>query len=566
MKTWDVAQTIDSSIKEDGREKEILALLLASRGIEGDTQRKAFLSPKNPFLLTCEDVGINKNELDRAIKRIRNAVEKKESIVVYADYDADGVTACAVMWEGLHALGARIMPYIPSRADEGYGLSEKGIDYVHKAYSPSLIITVDHGITGKDKVSYGKNLGIDFVVTDHHVKPKDLPDCPIVHTVLLSGAGISWFLVKELFKGLPEKKALVSDLLGLATIGTVADMIPLTGINRSLVKHGLSSLQKTGRQGIVAMTSEAGIPKESIGPYDISHVLAPRINAMGRLDHALDSLRLLCTKDENRAHSLSEKLGSTNKERQQLTFDMTTHAKGSVMNIYGEKVEKNILIVSHESYNQGVIGLVAGKLVEAYYRPSIVIAKENVFSKASARSIPGFNIIDAIRSLSDLLVDAGGHPMAAGFTIETKNIEAFVSGMEELAGEKITKDLLLQKLRIDIDMPLSFVTETLWEEIQKMEPFGFGNPEPVFSTRNVSVIDAHMIGNGNKHLKLKVRQNMGDKKPVIHGSVFDAIAFGMGELHPDLTHEKPVDIAYTIDMNEWNGRRNLQLKIKDVVF
>lgn len=524
---------------------KIIDTLLENRGLTSGKDIESFLHPPDPGALTARDVGIDKTQLAKAVARINKAIKNGQSIVVYADYDADGITAGAVMWETLHGLGARVMPYIPHRVEEGYGLSTKGIEAVRAQHDPSLIITVDHGITAKDKVAYAASLGIEVIVTDHHVKPDDLPDCIIVHTTELCGAGVSWFVAKELSKPSGE-------LLALASIGTIADLVSLTGANRSIVKYGLRELNKTKRVGLIALMRDAGLIGGDLTTYDVSHVLAPRLNAMGRLVHAMDALRLLCTKQADKAMLLARQLGLTNKERQQLTVDTSLHAKGIVDSRTSETLPK-LLFVAHDTYNPGVIGLVAGKLVEEYYRPAIVVSQGPEISKASARSISGFNIVEAIKTCKDILVDVGGHPMAAGFTVETKNLDLLKSRMEEFVQKNLKDEFLTRELRIDIELPLSEVTGELWLTLRDFEPFGFGSPEPVFATRGVTVSAVRLIGADGKHLKMRI------------GNI-DAVAFGMGKLYPKITSDTPVDIAYTIDMNVWNGNRNLQLKIKDIQF
>jgi len=520
-----------------GTEK-ITNILLKNRDVD-----KSFLHPPDPCSLTPKDVGIDGPALRNAISRIKKAILKKESVVVYADYDADGITAGAIMWEALYGLGARVMPYIPHRIEEGYGLSIKGIDAVRQEFDPSLIITVDHGITAKEQVAYAKSLGIEVIITDHHTKPDKLPDCTIVHTTDLCGAGVAWFVAKNLL-GSDPKTCQTPDI-AFAAIGTIADMVPLTGANRSIVKFGLEELNKTKRAGLLALIKDAGLTLGDLSTYSVSHALAPRLNAMGRLVHAMDALRLLCTKREDKAMLLARQLGLTNKERQQLTIDTVSHALQGV----SLKTYKKLIFVSHETYNPGVIGLVAGKLVEEYYRPSIVVSKGPEISKGSARSITGFNIVEAIRNFKDLLIDVGGHPMAAGFTVETKNLDRLRRKLESLAEKTIPDDLLTRELRIDMELPLSEITEKLWKELQDFAPFGMGSPEPVFAARGITVSDARLIGAEGKHLKFK--------------TPLDAIAFNMGNLIGKLT--KPIDIAYTIDMNVWNGNKKLQLKIKDIL-
>jgi single-stranded-DNA-specific exonuclease len=528
----------------------IVEVLLQNRGI---TEKHSFLHPKSPMDLTPKEVGINAKELKQAFVRIQKAIKDKESIVVYTDYDADGITAGAVLWEALYELGARVMPYVPHRVDEGYGLSEKGIDRVQKEFDPTLIITVDHGITAVNQVAYAKKHGIDVVVTDHHVKPKSIPDCPTIHTTDLSGAGVSWFLANML---LSQNKEKARDLLALTAIGTIADMVPLVGANRSIVVYGLKELKTTKRFGILALLKDAGITQSAITTSDVSHIIAPRINAMGRLEHALDALRLLCTKNADRATALAQVVSLTNKERQQLTIDTTTHA----IELYKKKDEKtipHILVVSDPSYNQGIIGLVAGKLVETYYRPSIVIAQGEIISKASVRSIRGFDVITFLRNHSSLLVDIGGHPMAAGFTIETKNIKKFTKEVQEAAKADMKESLLVRSISIDLEIPISAIGSSLYERIIKFAPFGIGNPEPVFATKGVIVESIRLIGAKQNHLKLKVSH------PLVK-TPFDAVGFGMGEWYGKIKQGMNVDVAYTIDMNEWNGNTNIQLKVRDI--
>ncbi|MBI5448880.1 single-stranded-DNA-specific exonuclease RecJ [Candidatus Gottesmanbacteria bacterium] len=547
MKKWEIIHK--------GKTDDLVSMLLKNRGIIGKKDISCFLNPPDPAVLTPRDVNIETTSLAKAIKRIQKAIETKESIVVYSDYDADGITAGAVMWETLNQLGARVMPYIPHRVDEGYGLSVKGIDTVKELYNPTLIITVDHGITAREKVVYAKTLGIEVIVTDHHVKPALLPDCTVVHTTSLCGAGVSWFLAKELLRAMNHKLpvAFSMELLSLAAIGTIADMVPLVGANRSIARFGLAAINETKRVGLEALMADAGLTKGTVGTYDISHMIAPRLNAMGRIEHALDALRLLCTKQRDRADLLAQKLGMTNRERQQLTVDTTLHAKNFLTSRSPSIHSHKLIFLSHESYNQGVIGLVAGKLVEEYYRPAIVVSKGEVVSKASARSVAGFNIVEAIKTCSDILIDVGGHPMAAGFTVETKHLTALQDRLENLADKELDEEKLTRLLRIDLEIPLETATEALWQQIRGFEPFGFGNAEPVFATRGVVVGDVRLVGKDKKHLKLRIQS-----------LTIDAIAFGLGELYGKFTPDKPVDIAYSIDMNTWNGNRKLQLKIKDI--
>jgi len=551
MKNWNIkyvsrdeVQTVD----------DVIQILLQNRGLAGRSEQKAFLHPKDPLTLTPTDVTIDGHALNNALKRIQSAIKKQESIVVYSDYDADGITAGSIMWEALHALGAQVMPYVPHRIDEGYGLSEKGIDTCIAEFNPALIITVDHGITAYEQVEYAKKLGVDVIITDHHLPPEKIPDCTIVHTTNLCGAGVSWFIAKTLLLK-QEKQAEANDLLALAAIGTIADMVPLIGANRSIAKYGLVEIAKTNRIGIKALIHEAGIEERMMTTSDISHMIAPRLNAMGRLDHAIDALRLLCTKNKERAEMLATKLGVTNKERQQLTVDSTLHAFAGLSKIENIK-ENKILVVSDPSYNPGIIGLVAGKLVEEYYRPSIVIAVGEFVSKASARSIIGFNIVEFIRSAGDLLVDVGGHPMAAGFTVETKNISALKDFFESHIESVLDTSLFVRSLFVDMELPYFLVTRSLVDALKDFAPYGLANYEPVFVTKGLVVDQVRKIGAKQNHLKLKLKNS--EKR------VMDAVAFGLGVLADSIPAGTVIDVAYTIDENTWNGTTTVQMKIRDI--
>ncbi|MBI3956074.1 single-stranded-DNA-specific exonuclease RecJ [Candidatus Gottesmanbacteria bacterium] len=546
----------------------LLRTLLQNRGIKTKKEIEDFLHP--PYPPDIPDLP----DMSKAVTRIRKAIKHKESIVVYADYDADGITAGAIMWESLHHLGAHVMPYIPHRVEEGYGLSVKGIDAVRAQYDPSLIITVDHGITAWEKVEYAKKMGMDVIVTDHHVKPKKLPDCTIVHTTQLSGAGVSWFLARHVILASESSSASRipvgswtsqddAALLELAAVGTIADMVPLVGPNRSIAKYGLAAINETKRVGLEALIADAGLTKGALDVYAVSHMVAPRLNAMGRIEHAMDALRLLCTKQQSKAALLAQKLGFKNRERQQLTLDTTAHAlQGLSLLKQGETLRK-LLFVVHESYNPGVIGLVAGKLVEKYYRPAIVVSKGKVYSKASARSINGFNIVEAIRSCSDILVDVGGHPMAAGFTVETKHLKTLQKRLEKLAEQELDEVKLTRTLNIDAEIPLDLVTQEFYQAIQQLQPFGLGNPEPVFMTRMILVKEARLVGEGGKHLKLRISASTHQRINALTPPI-DAIAFNQGSLYGKLQSGQPVDLAYTIALDTWNGNSRLQLKIKDI--
>lgn len=544
----------------------IIENLLVNRGLKTKESREQFL---HPSLSHLEKEFFDKKQLKKSIERMKTAIEKKEQIVVYSDYDVDGITGTAILWETFKESGARVMPYVPHRMSEGYGLSTKGIDNLLKDFPDTkLILTVDNGISANDAVAYAREKTIDVIVTDHHTKPDVLPDAyAILHTTELSGSGVA-YMVSMLWRQsvrvserqgvkvsefhsvrVSEGQGEGKDHLALAALGTIADLVPLTGANRVIASFGLEALNKTKRLGIRALIDEIGLSEKRIGAYEVGFMIGPRINASGRLGHAIDALRLLCTKNQARAWMLAKSLNELNKKRQDMLVTSTEHALTLV-----EK-DHALLIVSHETYHEGVIGLIAGNLVEAYYKPAIVLSKGDVYSKASARSIKGFNIVEAIRSCSELLVGVGGHPMAAGFTIETARIDAFTSRVQQIAREQIGDDMLEKSLRVDGEIPLQFVTQQLYDAIQAFRPFGVANPEPVFATTGVEILDVRTVGRDQTHLKLVVRQGH---------TTFNAMAFGKARLFPGIAPGQKADIAYSISVNEWNGTVSLQLIVRDI--
>jgi len=523
--------------------KEIEKILLGNRGIVKPKDRKEFFHPTHPEKLSLADLGIDPSQVKKVKQRIKKAQKTGELVIVYGDYDADGICGTAVLWERLHALRLNVLPYIPERFSEGYGLNEKSIRRL-KEENPNLglIITVDHGIVAGAKIEVAKALGIDVVITDHHEPGKKKPK-PFaqVHTTKISGSAVAWILAREIK---PSNEG-----LELVAIGTIADQLALVGPNRAFAKHGLDALRRSSRLGLNALYQEAGIVKDSIGPYEVGFIIAPRINAMGRLTHAIDSLRLLCTKNEDRAYNLAKLLNKTNLERQRIVEEVVLHAKGVTLK------KKGVIVLAHESYHEGVIGLAAAKLVEQFYRPAIVISKKGDIAKASARSISGFNIIEAIRKLEDLLIEGGGHPMAAGFSINTDKIEEFSKRLDEISIPLLTEEILTKRLKIDLKIGFENLGQKLLALVNSFEPTGLGNPAPVFLTEGVGVVDARVVGRDSTHLKLTLVE--GENK-------LEAIAFGLGGLYTSLSPDAKIDIAYALEENTFNGSTSLQLKIKDI--
>lgn len=534
---------------EKRTDPNIIAHLLNLREIR---DKDKFFNTPHPSSLTANEIGLEKKALDSALARIHQAIKKKEQIVVYGDYDVDGITATAIIWETLNNKGANVLPYIPDRKTEGYGFSQVGIEQIMQKHKPALIITVDHGITGTEHVERLQNQGVDVVVSDHHHAPEaDKKEklaknaAAVVHTTRLSGSGIAYFLTQSFL----QKDDPDDEQLALAALGTIADVLPLKEANRQIARHGLSALTKTRRVGLCALKDEAGIAAAEIEPYHVGYILGPRINAAGRIAHALDALRLLCTNDKTAAQSLAAKLGSFNRQRQKLLEQQLTH---TLLNIKEAGRLPPLLILADEIYDEGIIGLIAGKLTDRYHRPAIVIAKgADGKAKASARSIEGVNIINLIREVEDLLLSSGGHPLAAGFSLEADSIPTVAEELLRAAAERIDKETLLRVLNIDAEVPLNLVNRELYDKLVLFAPFGKDNSEPLFCSRNLYLDNVRPVGNEGKHLKFTV------------GGI-DAIAFGRGYLLEKLNLAEPVDIAYHIDLNRWNDREILQLKIRDI--
>jgi single-stranded-DNA-specific exonuclease len=538
-----------SPLRKKFKTEEIIKILLANRGIKTKKEMEEFLHPPKPEELTEKDVGIKISQIKKAAERIKQAIKKGEKIIVYGDYDTDGICGTAILWETLYQLGANVLPFIPSR-EEGYGLKTERIEQMAQE-GVKLIITVDQGIVAYQQTEQAKKLGVDVIVTDHHVPGEKKPQAlAIVHTIRLCGAGVAWFLAKSL----PKSETNKAKGLDLVTLATIADMVPLIGPNRSLVKYGLEKLRHTKRLGLLSLFDFAGIKKESLGVFEVSYLISPRLNATGRLDDPMDSLRLICTQDEKRAISLAQKIDQQNRERQNLTEKTILHAREVWLK---QDSQETLIFVAHESYQEGIVGLVAGKLAEEFCRPAIVVSKGGEFSRGSARSVKEFNILEAIRSCADLLGSHGGHQKAAAFVIETNKIEILKERLNTFAKENLKDKDLSPSLVVDLELDLSDLSPNFYESLARLEPFGEGNPQPVFVSRKVKIVEAKMVGNGHKHLKLLVA-------PSNSNLVFEAIGFGMGEIFSQLSPERRVDIAYNLLLNEWQGQKRLQLKIKDI--
>ena len=540
------------------RRQEIIDLLLLNRGLTTKKQKQDYLNPKKPQDYSLKELEINPTHLKKAVARIKKAIKKKELIFVYGDFDADGVTATAVLWETLHHLKANTLPYLPPRDDKIRGLSPQGIDEIIalKNKTPGLIITVDNGISSFKGTDYANKKGIDVIITDHHQPAtvsgkKKLPKAhAIVHSTKLAGVGVSWYLANQLNLNL--------QLLDLTAIGSIADMMPLMGVNRSIAKFGLARLRKSTRPGLIALADLAGFELKDIEGYQASFVIGPRLNAMGRMSHAIDSLRLLCTNDVNKAKTLAQTVNQTNQDRQDQTMDMFFHA----LNITEKLIKSNngtipkIIFIAEKSFHDGLVGLVASRLVEKYHRPSAVVALGKTHSKVSIRSVEGFDAIKNIRSISKDLMELGGHPMAAGFTVDNGKLGIIKTKLTKLAEDQLTDKQLTKTFEVDCELNPSDINWELYDDLEKLRPFGFGNSRPVFISKKVPVASFKAVGQDQKHLKLSLKSTSQE---------IPAIAFNFGHLANSLSQNQPIDVIYTLDKNVWNGQKSLQLKIKTIL-
>lgn len=546
-------------ISDEIKVSPMLATILAVRGITNPDDAKRFLYPEltdmhSPFLM---------KGMDRAINRILQAAGNKQKILVYGDYDVDGITATALLVRVLRSIEADVLFYLPNRFIDGYGLSTHGIDYA-VSNAVSLIITVDCGIAAKDVVDYGNQLGIDTIITDHH-EPKE--EMPLAYAVVnpkqegclypdkdLSGVGIALKVAHALMQTTNVPISFPS-LLPLAAIGTVADIVPITGENRIIVRHGLKLLSSTREPGLVSLLEVSGIRgKVAIDTADVGFKLGPRLNASGRIEDAALSLELLLTDTHHEAIRLAKILDERNTLRQQIQKEVLDEAR----QLAGHQDNKKVIVVAKDDWHQGVLGIVASKLVDEYGYPAIVIAYENGKGKGSGRSIPQFHLLNGLIKCDELLVAYGGHKHAAGISIKREMVDDFRKAINEHA-EEILQDEDLSKGMDVFDINLEEVNPKLvWEIENLLAPFGIGNPRPVFSSFFVSVAGNPRIV-GNKHLKIKVAS--GTRQ-------IDAIGFGLGEMFDAVSslrnNQKKVHLAYRPQMNEWEGMSTLQLNLKDI--
>ena len=533
---------IDKSFSES----DFLDLLLKNRQIKKSDYDDFF----KPHFPDNSDFNINKKELEKAIDRVNLAIKNNENILIYGDYDVDGITATAILWQVLYQKGAKILPFIPDRETDGYGIRSKSFfDFeTQKNIHFDLLITVDNGIVANAELEKIAKKNTDIIIVDHHLPTENLPKVSaIIHSLNFSGSALSWFFASQFDKNAD---------IGLAAAGTVADCLPLVGINRNIVVHGLKSLQKIPNPGIKKLIEVSGIKQDSVSAYDLGFVIGPRINAVGRLSNPTEALRLLCSQNSVQASKYAQNLDKFNKDRQNIQKDNLKIAEENNLD------NKNKLIfISHKDFLPGIIGLIAGRLTEKYYLPSIIISIGDEYSKGSCRSIKELNIIESLRQFNDDLVDLGGHAGAAGFTIKTENIKKFQTKVTDLINDQLKNIDLKPSVTVESEMKLSAVTIKNCRLIGKFEPFGIDNTKPLFLFKNLRIIQKRVLGATGDHLKLKLDDPATDKLENIPA---DAIAFKKGDLDSQFKTGDLINIIASLDLNVWNGQTSPQLIVKEI--
>jgi len=541
----------------------VMAQILYNRGLTDPDLARAFLRGEtplsDPFLL---------KEMPEAVARIREALRRGEPIAIYGDFDADGVTATALLVQALQRLGGRVQPYIPDRADEGYGLNEKALDKL-AAQGVRLVITVDSGIRSVDEARHAARLGLDLIVTDHHYPGAVMPEALAVINPKradcaypfkeLAGVGLAFKLAQALLQAERQEPTLAREvppaweenLLDLVALGTVADIVPLQGENRTLVRRGLAQINEAQRPGVRALLERAGLTPGQVNAERIAYVLGPRLNAAGRLRSAMIAYELLNAPDLSAAEPLAKQLNDLNEERQRLTQQALEEAKRQIEE---SPPQGPVLFAEGEGFQAGIVGLVAGRLTEDYYRPAVVMERGPQTTRGSARSIPEFHITAALDECRDLLVKYGGHAAAAGFTVRNDDVPALKERLQSLAAQCLKEHELVPTLLVDAEVRLADLNENLQRDLARLEPCGYDNPAPILCVRGVKVVNVRTNRSDGKHLILTLTDGWW---------TWDAIAFHRAHWQSHLTPPMDVDVAFMLEMSEWNGERRLRLNVQD---
>ncbi len=536
---------------------KILCNILVQRGLNDFNKSKDFFRPQlselhSPWLM---------KDMDKAVERILQAIDTNEKILVYGDYDVDGTTSVASMFQFIQQLTKQVEFYIPHRYREGYGVSKMGIDYA-KENGFSLIVSLDCGIKSIDLIAYAKTLDIDFIVCDHHLPDNELPEAVAILNAKqvdcnypykeLCGCGVGFKLMQALSEKLQIPEESYLQYLDLVSIAIAADIVPITGENRILAYYGLQRVNENPSAGIKALMQLAGVQKVMY-ITNLVFIIAPRVNAAGRMDDAKKAVQLFIEKDVNKAMEFSEMLHSDNTDRKEADSSTTLEALAII-----EKDENNInrksTVVYQEHWHKGVVGIVASRLIETYYRPTIVLTKSGEYIAGSARSVAGFNLYEAIYACKEHLLGYGGHFAAAGMTLLEENIEAFSNAFEKVVSETIPDELLIPEIVIDAEVSLKDLTMPFFNILSQMEPFGPGNMRPVFVAKKLIDTGFSKVVK-EQHLRFSVKQND------IH---FTGISFGMADKYALMQNNQLVDIVFTLDLNEFNGQQNLQMKVIDM--
>ncbi len=530
--------------------------ILVQRNIETFEEAKAFFRPSlsmlhSPWLM---------KDMEKATDRITSAINNNEHILIYGDYDVDGTTSVASFYQFLKSIYPQVTFYIPHRYREGYGISRAGIDHAHEN-NISLIISLDCGIKSVDLVAYAKELNIDFIICDHHLPDQTLPnavailnakqiDCNYPYKELC-GCGVGFKLMQALAEkfGLPESAYL--QYLDLVATAIGADIVPITGENRILVYFGLEKVNKNPCTGIKALLELAGF-KKKVCVNDLVFIVAPRINAAGRMDDARKAVNLFIEQDKNNALALAELLHIDNTDRKETDSLITEEALALITSSL-DHTNKKTTVVYQQHWHKGVVGIVASRLIENHHRPTVVLTKSGEFVSGSARSVPGFNLYEAIHACRDCLLNYGGHFAAAGLTMEEKNVETFSAQFDKYVSETIHPDLLIPEIVIDAELTFDALKISFYNIINQMEPFGPGNMRPIFISKNVENPGYSKIVKEN-HIRFVLKQG---------NFSITGIGFNLAKKFDLLHTGKPIDVVYTLDVNEWNGELSLQLKVCD---
>lgn len=541
----------------------VISLLLVRRGLTSAEAIRKYFKPnledlEDPFLMP---------DMDKAVQRLNHALGHKEKILIYGDYDVDGTTAVALVYKYLRPFTSNLDYYIPDRYDEGYGISRKGIDYAYER-GVSLIISLDCGIKAIDKIEYAKQKGIDFIICDHHMPDEVLPDAvavldakredsayPYEH---LSGCGVGFKFMQAfaLDNGFPFSD--LEKLLELTAVSIASDIVPITGENRILAYYGLRQINNNPSFGIKGIIDICGLAGKEITISDIVFKIGPRLNASGRMMNGKEAVDLLLAKDSVTARKKSESINHYNEERRELDKKITDEAN-AVIEGFEKQEDKKAIIVYNPEWHKGVIGIVASRLTEKYYRPAVVLTKSSELITGSARSVTGFDIYKAVENCRDLLENFGGHTYAAGLSLKEENLEAFKERFQQIAAEEIIPEQMVPQIDIDAFLDLKEISPKFMSDLKKMSPFGPENQKPIFCTREVQDYGtSKLVGRDQEHIKLEIIDSKSASSP-IHG-----IAFGMSQYNAHIKQMKPFDICYTIEENTYNGNTTLQLQIKDI--